>query len=117
VPDLLDEVHALIERRKLRFALTGSSARKLRRGANLLAGRARTLHMHPLTALELGRDFDLGRALRGTLPFACTTKDPDAYLRTSPPTCAKRCFKKGSSATWRASRASSRLPASLRAAH
>lgn len=83
VPDLLDEVHALIEGRKLRFALTGSSARKLRRGgANLLAGRARTLHMHPLTALELGRDFDLGRALRvGTLPFACTTKDPDAYLR------------------------------------
>ncbi len=83
VPDLLDEVHALIETRKLRFALTGSSARKLRRGgANLLAGRARTLHMHPLTALELGDDFDLPRAARvGTLPFACTTKDPDAYLR------------------------------------
>jgi len=83
VPDLLDEVHSLIERRKLRFALTGSSARKLRRGgANLLAGRARTLHMHPLTALELGRDFDLPRALRyGTLPFACTTDEPTAYLR------------------------------------
>ena len=82
-PALLDEVHSLIERRKLRFALTGSSARKLRRGgANLLAGRARTLHMHPLSALELGSDFDLGRALRfGCLPFACTTDDPAAYLR------------------------------------
>lgn len=83
VPALLDEVHALIERRRLRFALTGSSARKLRRGgANLLAGRARTLHMHPLTACELGSDFDLHRALRfGTLPFACTTDDPAVYLR------------------------------------
>jgi predicted AAA+ superfamily ATPase len=83
VPELLNEVHRLIEARGLRFALTGSSARKLRRGgANLLAGRARTLRMHPLTALELGRDFDLERALRfGTLPFACTTKDPAAYLR------------------------------------
>ncbi len=83
IPQLLDEVHALIEARGLRFALTGSSARKLRRGgANLLAGRARTLHMHPLTALELGADFDLARSLRfGSLPFACTTDDPAAYLR------------------------------------
>lgn len=83
VPDLLNEVHRHIESRKLRFAMTGSSARKLRRGgANLLAGRARTLRMHPLTALELGGDFDLGRALRyGTLPFACTTDDPAHYLR------------------------------------
>lgn len=82
-PDLLNEVHSLIESRKLRFAMTGSSARKLRRGgANLLAGRARTLHMHPLTALELDDDFDLGRALRyGQLPFACTTDDPGTYLQ------------------------------------
>jgi predicted AAA+ superfamily ATPase len=82
-PELLDEVHRLIEGRQLRFALTGSSARKLRRGgANLLAGRARTLSMHPMTALELGSGFDLGRALRvGLLPFACTTSDPEAYLR------------------------------------
>ncbi len=44
VQALLDEVYALIKERKLRFALTGSNARKLRRGgANLLAGRARTL--------------------------------------------------------------------------
>jgi predicted AAA+ superfamily ATPase len=83
IPELLNEVHRLIEERGLRFALTGSSARKLRRGgANLLAGRARTLRMHPLTALELGRDFDLARALRfGTLPFACTTGAPAVYLR------------------------------------
>jgi predicted AAA+ superfamily ATPase len=83
VPELLNEVHRLIEARGLRFAMTGSSARKLRRGGvNLLAGRARTLRMHPLTALELGRDFDLERALRyGSLPFACTTDDPASYLR------------------------------------
>ncbi len=82
VPQLLNEVHRLIESRRLRFALTGSSARKLRaRGVNLLAGRALTRFMHPLTASELGKDFELGRALRyGGLPFACTTRDPKAYL-------------------------------------
>lgn len=82
VPELLNEVHRLIETRRLRFALTGSSARKLRRkGVNLLAGRALTRFMHPLTALELGGDFDLARALRfGTLPLASTTDDPADYL-------------------------------------
>ena len=84
VPELLNEVHRLIESRKLRFALTGSSARKLRgRGVNLLAGRAVTRHMHPLTALELGKDFDLKRALRyGCLPFACTSGSPQDYLKS-----------------------------------
>src|SRR5262245_45026086 len=84
LPDLLNEVHRLIESRRLRFALTGSSARKLRRrGVNLLAGRALTRFMHPLTAQELGRDFDLRRALRyGCLPFACTEPDPRDYLRS-----------------------------------
>jgi predicted AAA+ superfamily ATPase len=82
VPEVLNEVHRLIEARGHRFALTGSSARKLRRrGVNLLAGRALTYAMHPLTARELGRDFDLGRALRyGCLPFACTTDRPAQYL-------------------------------------
>jgi predicted AAA+ superfamily ATPase len=82
IPDLLNEVHRLIEGRRLKFVMTGSSARKLRaRGVNLLAGRALTRHMHPLTAAELGRDFDLRRALRfGTLPFACTTGEPQDYL-------------------------------------
>lgn len=81
-PALLDEVHRLIERRRLRFALTGSSARKLRRGGvNLLAGRALTRFMHPLTASELGKDFDLRRAVRfGCLPFAWTTDTPADYL-------------------------------------
>jgi len=84
LPDLLNEVHRLIEARRLRFALTGSSARKLRRrGVNLLAGRALTRFMHPLTAIELGGDFDLRRALRyGGLPFACTEPDPRDYLKS-----------------------------------
>jgi uncharacterized protein len=84
VPELLNEVHRLIESRRLRFVLTGSSARKLRRrGVNLLAGRALTRHLHPLTALELGKDFDLRRALRwGCLPLACTSEKPQDYLNS-----------------------------------
>jgi len=84
LPDLLNEVHRLIEARRLRFVMTGSSARKLRRrGVNLLAGRALTRFMHPLTAIELGGDFDLRRALRyGGLPFACTEPDPRDYLKS-----------------------------------
>jgi predicted AAA+ superfamily ATPase len=83
LPALLDEVHRLIEDRKFRFVLTGSSARKLRRsGTNLLAGRARTLTMHPFTATELGDRFDLGHAIRfGLLPTVWTTQDPAEYLR------------------------------------
>jgi predicted AAA+ superfamily ATPase len=84
VPELLNEVHRLIESRRLRFVLTGSSARKLRRrGVNLLAGRAVTRHMHPLTAIELGRDFDLKNALRwGCLPLACTSEQPRDYVNS-----------------------------------
>jgi predicted AAA+ superfamily ATPase len=82
-PVLLDEVHRLIEERGWRFVLTGSSARKLKRtGANLLAGRALTLSMHPLTAVELGADFDIQRSLRhGHLPAAYAETDPEAFLR------------------------------------
>ena len=55
VPALLDEVHWLIENRGLRFALCGSSARKVRRGAaNLLGGRALRYELRGLTAGELG---------------------------------------------------------------
>lgn len=84
VPELLNEVHRLIESRRLRFVLTGSSARKLRRrGVNLLAGRAVTRHMHPLTALEQGLDFDLKRALRwGCLPLARVSENPQDYLNS-----------------------------------
>jgi len=60
IPELLNEVHRLIEKYKHKFILTGSSARKLRRkGPNLLAGRALNFSMHPLTAVELGKDFNL----------------------------------------------------------
>lgn len=69
--------HRLIEARGLRFALTGSSARKLRRGGvNLLAGRALSLRLHPLVREEIGADWDLRRALQlGGLPLAVTAPD------------------------------------------
>ena len=72
VPALLDAVQVYLDRRppRFRFLLSGSSARKLRRGqANLLPGRLHVHHLHPLLASELGQDFDLRRALaHGTLP-------------------------------------------------
>lgn len=69
VPQLLDEVHWLIENRGLSFILCGSSARKLKRGGvNLLGGRAWRYEMHPLVSIEVG-DLDLLRALnRGLVP-------------------------------------------------
>ena len=84
VPALLDEVHRLIERRQLRFALTGSSARKLRqRGVNLLAGRALSLTMHPLTSVELGDAFDFKHSLHfGQLPSVYVERNPRAFLAT-----------------------------------
>ena len=83
IPALLNEVHDLIESRGLKFILTGSSARALRRkGVNLLAGRARTYFMHPLTALEQGDAFDLARSVRfGHLPARFNDPDPRRYLR------------------------------------
>lgn len=70
IPRLLDVVHASIETTSLKFALTGSSARKLKRGAaNLLAGRAFINHLFPLTHREMGEAFDEMAALRwGGLP-------------------------------------------------
>lgn len=84
LPGLLDEVHRLIEKRRFRFVLTGSSARKLRRsGANLLAGRARTLTMHPFTPSELGDEFDIKHALQfGLLPSVWVDDDPADYLKS-----------------------------------
>jgi predicted AAA+ superfamily ATPase len=84
IPALLDEVHRLIEKEKRTFVLTGSSARKLRRqGANLLAGRALTLSIFPLTALELGSRFQIKEALRwGTLPGLFAESDPRAFLES-----------------------------------
>ncbi|MBW2220830.1 MAG: ATP-binding protein [Deltaproteobacteria bacterium] len=82
VPELLNEVHRLIEQRRLKFVLTGSSARKLRaKGVNLLAGRALTRLMHPLTAAELENDFSLDKSLMfGHLPPIYSEKDPSDYL-------------------------------------
>jgi predicted AAA+ superfamily ATPase len=70
VPQLLDEIHWLIENRGLQFILCGSSARKLKRGkANLLGGRAWRYEMHPLVSAEVA-DLDLLRVLnRGMIPI------------------------------------------------
>ncbi len=69
-PQLLDLVHKLIKEKQFKFALTGSSARKLKRGAaNLLAGRAFVYNLFPLTVTELQSRFSLDEALMfGTLP-------------------------------------------------
>ncbi len=74
IPALLDEVHAIYEDKKLNFALTGSSARKLKRGnANLLAGRALQVYLFPLTWLELKDQFSLEAVLEwGSLPAVVT---------------------------------------------
>jgi predicted AAA+ superfamily ATPase len=83
LPELLNEVHRIIETRGIRFLLTGSSARKLRRrGVNLLGGRARTKYLHPFTYKELGDKFDLARAMeRGLLPSIYFSDDPWADLQ------------------------------------
>ena len=96
VPALLDAVQVLLDERppRFRFLLSGSSARKLRRGqANLLPGRIHVHYMHPLLVAELGSDFDLDRVLaHGSLPGIYAETDPgtreldlrsyaDTYLR------------------------------------
>ncbi len=84
IPELLNEVHRLIEKYKYKFILTGSSARKIRRkGHNLLAGRALTYSLYALTALELGKDFKLEHSLKyGQLPCVYTEPNPKAYLES-----------------------------------
>lgn len=96
VPALLDGIQAIVDAhpRRFRFLLSGSSARKLRRGhANLLPGRIVLHHLHPLLSRELRSDFNLDRVLaHGTLPGIYADRDPesrsstlrsyvDAYLR------------------------------------
>jgi len=77
VPALLDEIHYLIEERKFKFALSGSSARKLKRhGANLLAGRAITRTMEPLSFCEIASSYNLADCLAwGTLPLVYNKPD------------------------------------------
>ena len=85
VPQLLNEVHRVLESEaahgRIFFGLTGSSARKLKRGgANLLGGRALVNNLYPLTSFEIGDEFDLGTALNwGTLPYITT--EPDTETR------------------------------------
>jgi predicted AAA+ superfamily ATPase len=87
IPELLNEIHRLIEARKLTFLLTGSSARKLRRGeANLLAGRVWEASLFPLIYRETP-DFDLNRYLQyGGLPSVYLSDYPgeelNAYVNT-----------------------------------
>ena len=84
LPNLLNEVHRFIEERQLKFALLGSSARKLKAaGVNLLAGRALRRTMFPLTPAELGDDFDMDAALRwGTIPLVWVSDERDDVLQT-----------------------------------
>jgi predicted AAA+ superfamily ATPase len=87
VPELLNEVHRLIEEQQLRFLLTGSSARTLKKqGINLLAGRAWQAHLFPLTSYEIP-SFDLMRYIRyGGLPSVYLSDYPEeelnAYVHT-----------------------------------
>ena len=88
LPSLLDEIQLLLERnKKLRFVLTGSSARKLKRGAaNLLGGRAWVCRLHPLVSAELGHRRLLDRLNRGSLPAIIDSEhykeDLKAYVGT-----------------------------------
>jgi uncharacterized protein len=82
VPALLNEVHRLIENQGRRFILSGSSARKLRRGGtNLLAGRAMVTHLFPFVTTEMEDWHPVSELLsRGTLPMSVLGADPVSYL-------------------------------------
>jgi len=85
IPEILSVVHSLIEKKlKVRFILTGSSSRKIKRaGVDLLAGRAIKKTLHPFMAVELGTRFNLSSALKqGLLPLVVSAGDPDTVLKT-----------------------------------
>ena len=83
IPELLNEVHRQIENKSRKFILTGSSARKLKRGhANMLAGRAWTAHLYPLSWSELPK-FDLSHFLHfGGLPSVYLSDSPKEDLKS-----------------------------------
>ncbi|MCY4321022.1 MAG: ATP-binding protein, partial [Bdellovibrionaceae bacterium] len=84
IPQLLDEVHRLIESSNRHFILTGSSARKIKatKGVNLLGGRAGKKLLHPFTPEELGEDFNLNEALQyGLLPIVWSSTDRSNRLK------------------------------------
>jgi len=82
VPQLMDEIHWLIENRGYQFILCGSSARKLRRGkGSLLGGRAWRFELYPLVTKELENP-DLDRALlAGLIPSHYLSSDPEMDLK------------------------------------
>jgi len=83
VPMLMDEVHSLIEKKKLKFALSGSSARKLKKeGVNLLAGRALSVFLFPLVFEEYKNVYDIKSCIDwGSLPKTVTDEKNKAdYL-------------------------------------
>lgn len=83
VPDLLNVVHMMIEKKLgYQFILTGSSARKLRReGVNLLGGRALLMRMPPFFASEMEGDFSLQTNIRnGMLPVVVDSTNPTRVL-------------------------------------
>lgn len=84
IPELLNEVHRLIEHKKFKFVLTGSSARSLRKaGTNLLAGRALTYKMYPLIIQEMGNQFSIESVIKyGLLPSVIKHPDPKKYLES-----------------------------------
>lgn len=83
VPDLLNEVHRIIEEKKIRFILSGSSARKLKEtGVNLLAGRAFTYNLFPFVSKEVDFELDLEKQIVfGMLPGSFLSTNPKKYLQ------------------------------------
>ena len=86
LPQLLDIIHAQIQKKKRQFILTGSSSRKLKqKGTNLLAGRAWVYNLYPFSSFEMGKKFNLKKALEwGSLPEAILAKDKESareYLK------------------------------------
>ena len=95
MPNLLNEVHRLIESSDRHFILTGSSARKLKaKGVNLLGGRAGIRYLHPFTPEELGEDFNLDQALRyGLIPIVWSSHNKDERLKDYAETYLKEEIK------------------------
>jgi predicted AAA+ superfamily ATPase len=85
VPEMLSAIHSVIENnRNIRFILTGSSARKLKRSdTDLMAGRVLLKNMHPFLLSELGKEADFNKALQfGLLPIIYMSSDPSSALDT-----------------------------------
>ncbi len=95
VPGLLNEVHRIIEEKKIRFILSGSSARKLREsGVNLLAGRALTYNLFSLVSKEVDFELDLKKQISfGMLPSSFLSANPKKYLQAYAETYLKEEIK------------------------